>query len=126
MNIYHIILFSNIIYILKYFYQLNISKHYQQIINYKDELLKIENNIITELYNVITTSDNDIFEYEFKINCYLLNNSKCDEYILSKFNMTLNEQEDHIIKYIYYYLNNITIIKKHNNNCCNTYQLYWK
>ena len=53
-------------------------------------------------------------------------NSICDEYMELKFNMTLNEQENQIIEFMYYYFNRIKIIKKNNeSSCCNTYQLYW-
>jgi len=130
MNLYHIILIINILYILNYFYQSNRSNQYLQKINYEsdyvDEFNKIKNKISIEIYNTITKSDNDIFEYEFQINCYkFLDNILCNEYIQLKYNMTLNEFENQIIEYMYYFFKDITIIKKQQYNCCNTYQLYW-
>ena len=91
MNLYHIILITNLVYIINYFYQPNVSTRYLRKIshesNYENEFNKVKNKISNEIYNTITKSDNDIFEYEFKINCLSsLNNITCNEYMQLKYN----------------------------------------
>ncbi len=133
-NLYRILLITNLIYIIKYFNKPNLYNKYLRQINddyiyhsnYEDEFNKVKNKIISDTYQMLSKSDKDIFEHEFQINCFpFLDNTLCDEYMQIKYNMTLNEHENQIIEYMCYYFNNIKVIKKNNSDCCNTYQLYW-
>ena len=70
---------------------------------------------------------NNSIKYEININCYHFNNNTCNEFMLMKYNLTMEEQEIYIINYMRYIFDNITIVKKENitTNCCNVYLLSW-
>ena len=97
-------------------------------VDYEDELIKAEIAVANNIHTIIMNNDyNNSIKYEININCYHFNNNTCNEFMLMKYNLTMEEQEIYIINYMRYIFDNITIVKKENitTNCCNVYLLSW-
>jgi len=132
MDIQIILIFSYILFFLKVLPNIklpqfnNSNTKFLRGVDYNDELIKVENQITTEIYNVISTVDDKNY-HEFYINCLpYLNNETCDEYMHIKYNMSLNEQEFYVVDFMYDIFNkNITIMQTDTDICCNLYMVYW-
>lgn len=97
-------------------------------VDYEDELIKAEIAVANNIHTIIMNNDYDNeIKHEISINCYHFNNNTCNEFMLMKYNLTMEEQEIYIINYMRYIFDNITIVKKDNitSNCCNVYLLSW-
>ena len=141
MNLNFLISITSILYVLNFIVSYTVNNdtrylRYNEIdlakvpyyVDYEDELIKAEIAVANNIHTIIMNNDyNNSIKYEININCYHFNNNTCNEFMLMKYNLTMEEQEIYIINYMRYIFDNITIVKKENitTNCCNVYLLSW-